>query len=63
MVNKLRKLFIWFVLTSFSLRRGVPGERRAEYLRRKKVFHYMGENSYWHPAKIPAEPQLVSLGK
>lgn len=40
---------------------GVPGERRAEYLKKKKVFHSMGDNCYWHPTKIPAEPQLISL--
>lgn len=60
-LNKLKKMFIWVILISFSMRRGVPGERRAAYLKKAKVFHGMGENCYWHPAKIPAEPNLVSL--
>jgi len=38
------------------------GWKKAEYLRKNNVFHSMGENCYWHPYKIPAEPHLVSLG-
>lgn len=38
------------------------GWKKAEYLRKNNVFHSMGENCYWHPNKIPAEPHLVSLG-
>lgn len=48
-------------LCHFHFGGGVPGERRSEYLKQKNIFHKMGMNCYWHPTKIPAEPQLISL--
>lgn len=38
------------------------GWSKAEYLKKKGVFHRMGEKCYFHPWKIPAEPHLVALG-
>lgn len=38
------------------------GWKRAEYIKRKKLFYHMGEKCYYHPVKLPAEPYLVSLG-
>lgn len=40
-----------------------PGaERRAEYLRRKKVFRSMGKNCLIMKRKIPLYPELISFG-
>lgn len=37
------------------------GERKANYLKKHKVFHKQGENCYYQPFKIPSEPFLVAL--
>lgn len=36
--------------------------KRAEFLKKNKVFHSMGESCYFHPRKIPRETYLVSFG-
>ena len=51
-----RKFTIMRLLFSSS------GWKRAKLLKNKKVFHKMGNDCYYHPIKIPAEPWLVSLG-
>lgn len=38
------------------------GWKKAEYLKRKHVFHEMGEHCYYHPSKLPAEPHLIKMG-
>ncbi len=38
------------------------GNRRAKYLRKKEIFHKIGNEVYWHPISIPSEPFLVSIG-
>lgn len=38
------------------------GWKRANYLKRKKILKNIGDNCYYHPFKIPAEPWLVSFG-
>lgn len=38
------------------------GWSKAEYLRKKKVFHRMGEKCYYHPWSLPAEPHLIAMG-
>ena len=38
------------------------GFARAQYILDKGLFSQMGKNCYWHPFKIPAEPQLIALG-
>lgn len=45
----------------FTISGGVPGVRRAEYLKKHNVLGGIGENCYWHPYKIPADPQFVRL--
>lgn len=37
------------------------GWKKAEYLKRRKIFHNIGEKCYYHPNILPAEPFLVSL--
>ncbi len=38
------------------------GNKKADYLKKKKVFYRMGDNCYYHPWKIPTEPFLISMG-
>ena len=37
------------------------GWKKAEYLRKKKIFYHIGDNCYYHPNILPAEPFLVCL--
>ena len=37
------------------------GWKKAEYLKKKKIFHHIGEHCYYNPNILPAEPFLVSL--
>ncbi len=37
------------------------GWKKAKYLKKKKIFHHIGENCYYNPNILPAEPFLVSL--
>lgn len=38
------------------------GVERAALLHKSKVFNSFGINCYYHPFKIPSEPELVSFG-
>lgn len=38
------------------------GYNRAKYLKKKKIFHSIGENVSYIPKRIPSEPYLVSIG-
>lgn len=38
------------------------GWKRAEYIKRHRIFHEMGINCYYHPFTLPAEPHLISFG-
>lgn len=37
------------------------GWKKAEYIRKKKIFYHVGKNCYYHPNILPAEPFLVCL--
>lgn len=37
-------------------------DRRADYLKKKKIFYRFSENVKWAPSSIPAEQYLVSIG-
>ena len=37
------------------------GLKRADYLKKNKIFHNQGENCYYHPWKIPSEPFLMAM--
>lgn len=37
------------------------GYRRGEYLKRSGIFALFGENCYWFPRKLPAEPGNVII--
>ncbi len=38
------------------------GFKRAEYLKKKKVFASMGEHCFWQPRNIPPETGLIRIG-
>lgn len=59
-MQKEQIIRIWIMVRLCITR---SGWEKAEYLRRKGVFHSMGKKCYWHPTKIPAEPHLVSMGE
>lgn len=52
-----------FVKMYHSVRLLLCGERyrRAEYIRKHKLFGSMGENCYWHPWKMPGDPELIFI--
>lgn len=50
------------LLISMRLALTPSGERRAEYIRRKNIFHSMGENCLIMKRKIPLYPELISIG-
>ena len=54
--DKIRRLFIQLKL---MLTRN--GWKKAEWLKKHKVFHHIGEHCYYHPNILPAEPFLVCM--
>ena len=50
------------LLISIRLAITPSGKRRAEYIRRKNIFHSMGENCLIMKRKIPLYPELISIG-
>lgn len=54
--KKKFKRTVWFMLRLFL------SKDRAQFLKRKKVFHKMGDYCLWQPYTIPSEPYLISLG-
>lgn len=36
--------------------------KRADFLRRNKIFHYVGDNVSYQPRKLPLYGQLISIG-
>lgn len=37
------------------------GFQRAEYLKKKNIFAFIGENCFWQPRNIPPEAKLIKL--
>lgn len=37
-------------------------EKKSEILKKKDIFGSMGEHCFWHPIKLPANPENVFLG-
>lgn len=37
-------------------------KNKAAYLKKKKIFHHMGDYCAWQPYEIPSEPFLISMG-
>lgn len=46
---------------SFRLLLCMEGYKRAEYIRKHKLFGAMGENCYFHPWKMPGDPKLIFI--
>ena len=38
------------------------GYRKADYIKKHKLFKHMGEHCFWHPSTIPQDAKLISLG-
>ena len=53
-----RRLLIFLML----LQARGNGRKRADFLRKKKVFHHLGNPVLYQPLTLPAEPHLVSIG-
>ena len=53
---------VLFKKNIFLILRMMFTKERAMYLKRKNIFHHMGENCLWQPYTIPSEPYLLSLG-
>lgn len=45
-----------------TIYRKKDGHWRAEYLKKHRVFHAMGDNCYLEPAYLPADACLISIG-
>lgn len=44
---------------ALAIQRG--GYSRATYIRKKKLFHHMGEGVMYQPRKLPLYPELISI--
>lgn len=55
-ISKIRR--VWLQIRMLTIR---DGWKKAAYLKKHNIFHYMGENCYYAPIILPAEPELVSL--
>lgn len=49
-------------ITALKLLTIRDGKKRAEYLKKKRLFHHIGNNVLYQPWKVPLEPYLVSIG-
>lgn len=49
-------------ITMLNLYIRPDGNKKAKYLKKKKIFYRIGDNCYYHPRIIPTEPWLVSMG-
>lgn len=49
-------------ITMLNLYMRRDGNKKAQFLKKKKIFYKMGKNCYYHPRTIPTEPWLVSMG-
>lgn len=56
-----KKAILMLKLLLAGLSKKVPGVKRAEILKKANVFKGIGNNCYWHPFKIPADPEFVKL--
>lgn len=54
--GKVKRIWLQFRLATIR-----DGWKKAEYLKKKKIFHHIGENCYYAPIYLPAEPEMVSL--
>ena len=38
------------------------GWKRAKYIKKHNIFYNIGNNCYYHPVRLPAEPHLIYFG-
>ena len=56
-ISRIKKL-IMIIRLSLSNN----GYKKAEYLKKKKIFKKFGNNNFWYPRIIPADPNMISIG-
>lgn len=49
---------LWHIFRTALMKNGF---KRAEYLRKTKVFAQMGQNCFWQPRNIPPEAELIKI--
>ena len=49
---------LWHIFRTALMKNGF---KRAEYLRKTKVFAQMGQNCFWQPRNIPTEAELIKI--
>lgn len=57
LIDKIRRAIIQFKMVSIR-----NGWKKAEFLKKKNIFHHIGEHSFYQSTYLPAEPFLVSIG-
>ena len=57
LIDKIRRAIIQFKMVSIR-----NGWKKAEFLKKKNIFHHIGEHSFYQSTYFPAEPFLVSIG-
>lgn len=62
-MNKLKRKIkdIKRIMISAKMIMTRNGWKKAEWLKKHKVFYHIGEHCYYHPNILPAEPSLVYL--
>jgi acetyltransferase-like isoleucine patch superfamily enzyme len=55
-IDSIKRAFIQIKMLSIR-----NGWKKAEYLKKKNVFHHIGEHCFYQSTILPAEPFLVSL--
>ena len=58
LIRKLKKDRKYVMLTMLAFKGGV---NRAEYIKNCEIFGLFGENCYWYPKKLPAEPNMIFI--
>ena len=61
MDNKRKKERIRRKLYMITMLLHKGGHARAGYLKNKNIFKTFGDNCYWFPRKLPAEPSIISI--
>lgn len=37
------------------------GGKKADYLKKKKIFKEFGDNNFWYPRVLPADPEMIKI--